>query len=462
MKKALIILVLILIMLQLSVSALTFKTEEYDQQDSTLQSFNEILEINGELYYKPYTGFNCEPVKYNEEAYNFFSNPSAKHNIYVSAGEYYFARGGGDGTPINYRVRYNVSDVIPIGLYDKDFILIKEYKPQHYISDISYVNGVYYYFTQYDSTEATPQNPYAQIRKEECYASTDFENWTLIDGGIPKQSGNIVYKNPKMHTYEVESQDPYISFNTGNDYKFIKYENIGNTKWSRQWGKWIVKADEEYNFYFSNDNIYFVKVSLPENINEVSFGTGSFSQIYEYEEDVRIETNVIRLSIPISELYPTLDEIKNAPRVLLNDKYLGFEVAPVLENDRTLVPMRFLFEQMGETVTWDNNTKTATVSKATNEKISFSINDTTAKINDIPTTMEVPARLIDSKTMVPLRFLSENLGYTVEWDATTNTAIINTENKTTTSKDIEKSNNGNFLSLIFQPINKIFSFSSQS
>lgn len=41
--------------------------------------------------------------------------------------------------------------------------------------------------------------------------------------------------------------------------------------------------------------------------------------------------------------------------------------------------------------------------------------------------MDVPARLVDGKTMVPLRFLSENLGYNVEWDENTNTAIVTTK-----------------------------------
>ena len=38
--------------------------------------------------------------------------------------------------------------------------------------------------------------------------------------------------------------------------------------------------------------------------------------------------------------------------------------------------------------------------------------------------MDVPARLVNGKTMVPLRFLSENMGYDVDWDADSRTAII--------------------------------------
>ena len=89
-----------------------------------------------------------------------------------------------------------------------------------------------------------------------------------------------------------------------------------------------------------------------------------------------------------------------------------------------LVPMRFLFEQMGAEVAWDNDTQTATVMQ-NNDNISFQINNATATVNDVPKTMNVPAKLVNDKTMVPIRFLSENLGYTVDWDGDANMAIVN-------------------------------------
>ena len=55
------------------------------------------------------------------------------------------------------------------------------------------------------------------------------------------------------------------------------------------------------------------------------------------------------------------------------------------------------------------------------------IDDTNATVNGETATMDVPARLINDQTFVPLRFLSENLGYDVQWDENTNTAIITTE-----------------------------------
>ena len=47
-----------------------------------------------------------------------------------------------------------------------------------------------------------------------------------------------------------------------------------------------------------------------------------------------------------------------------------------------------------------------------------------SEVNNTPATMDVPARLINGKTMVPLRFLSEEMGFEVAWDAESRTAII--------------------------------------
>ena len=78
---------------------------------------------------------------------------------------------------------------------------------------------------------------------------------------------------------------------------------------------------------------------------------------------------------------------------------------------------------MGADVEWNGETQTVTAT-LDNTEITFSINNINAEVNNILTTMDVPARLVNGKTMVPLRFLSENMGYTVEWDADSRTAII--------------------------------------
>ena len=128
--------------------------------------------------------------------------------------------------------------------------------------------------------------------------------------------------------------------------------------------------------------------------------------------------------------------------VELNGAILAFEQPPVVEDGRTLVPMRFLFECLGDKVTWDEETRSVTAENENNE-IVFRIGDTTADVNGTEQTMDVPAKLIGNKTYVPLRFLSENLGYTVTWDEETSTAsIVSDPAKITQNTDIQCTING--------------------
>lgn len=121
--------------------------------------------------------------------------------------------------------------------------------------------------------------------------------------------------------------------------------------------------------------------------------------------------------------YISESEIKDKTKVVYNNQILSFETPPVTESDRTLVPMRFLFEQMGAEVEWDSETQTATVTKG-GDIISFAIDSHSANVNNSIKAMDVPARLINDKTMIPLRFLSEELGYTVDWNEENKLAVI--------------------------------------
>lgn len=118
---------------------------------------------------------------------------------------------------------------------------------------------------------------------------------------------------------------------------------------------------------------------------------------------------------------------KTAPiYVCLNGEYLGFDQPPVLENDRTLVPMRFLFEKLQMEVEWDETTRTATARRDGLE-LAFTIDNPVAYINGQPFTMDTQPRQINWRTLVPLRFISETLGYSVGWDGDTKLVTITTD-----------------------------------
>ena len=106
----------------------------------------------------------------------------------------------------------------------------------------------------------------------------------------------------------------------------------------------------------------------------------------------------------------------NDIKVFLDGQAIEFDVAPIIENDRTLVPLRAIFEAMGAEVEWDEDTRTVISAKG-DDLCVFQI-DGEAK------TLDVPAMIKDDRTLIPLRAVSEAYGCNVEWDGDTYTVTI--------------------------------------
>lgn len=111
-----------------------------------------------------------------------------------------------------------------------------------------------------------------------------------------------------------------------------------------------------------------------------------------------------------------------APNVVLNGQPLTFDVPPTIENGRTLVPLRAIFEPLGAQVQWNGETQIVTATK-TGTEIKLIIGGQ-AFMNGQPVNLDVPAKVVEGRTMVPLRFVGEALGCEVGWDGNTQTITI--------------------------------------
>ena len=109
-----------------------------------------------------------------------------------------------------------------------------------------------------------------------------------------------------------------------------------------------------------------------------------------------------------------------------------FKMEPVIIEGRTLVPVRDVFEEMGAEVLWNDKEKETTIKKDNNTVV-FKINSNEAIKNNIDVIkLDVPAKIINGYTMVPIRAISDSLGYNVEWDNNIRTIIIETPIEQTT------------------------------
>ena len=111
--------------------------------------------------------------------------------------------------------------------------------------------------------------------------------------------------------------------------------------------------------------------------------------------------------------------------VLLNEKQLEFDVAPQKENDRVLVPLRTIFEALGAEMSWNDERQQVT---ARREEITVELTIGEEKMlkNDEVIQLDVPAKLVKDRTLIPIRAAAEAFGAKVEWNEGTQTVIIET------------------------------------
>ena len=104
------------------------------------------------------------------------------------------------------------------------------------------------------------------------------------------------------------------------------------------------------------------------------------------------------------------------------------DVAPIIRNNRTMLPARAVAESLGGTVGWDENNKAVTVNgkNKNGEDVSLVINigSDTAYVNGEAVTLDSPAFIENNRTYTPVRFIAENLGADVLWDGENQRVIL--------------------------------------
>jgi hypothetical protein len=110
-------------------------------------------------------------------------------------------------------------------------------------------------------------------------------------------------------------------------------------------------------------------------------------------------------------------------KVTLNGAEIDFDQPPIIENGRTLVPLRAIFEALGAKVDWSQSAQTVTATKG-DVTVSLKIGSNILTKNGESITLDVPAQLLNGRTLVPARAVAEAFGAKVDWDGKTRTVII--------------------------------------
>ena len=222
--------------------------------------------------------------------------------------------------------------------------------------------------------------------------------WMWKEEGItPPQEGTIIVKTNLVNaSFTITGPSTYQG--TGTAYQ-IKDATIG-----------------EYIVTFNAVEGYITPLSIKKTLDPG--GTITFDANYS---KIERETTTIILYVGNPMMYINGVEQEIDP---------GRGITPVIipKWGRTIVPIRAIVESLGGTISWDNNERKVTINFK-DVLIELQIDNPKARVNGIekwidPDNHDVKPTIINSRTMLPLRFVTENLGCDVQWDGTTKTITI--------------------------------------
>ncbi len=132
---------------------------------------------------------------------------------------------------------------------------------------------------------------------------------------------------------------------------------------------------------------------------------------------------LVALTLSVGIISSTAVMAENEIKVYIDEKQVDFDVKPIIYEDRTLVPLRAIFEALGAEVTWNQDTRTASAVRG-DDTMSITIDSKQLFKNNEAVELDVPAMIVNDRTLVPVRAISESFDCDVQWDGETQTVMI--------------------------------------
>ncbi len=173
------------------------------------------------------------------------------------------------------------------------------------------------------------------------------------------------------------------------------YYNVGGITPSNIYNRWKSLSNNRYEY------LSFVQKGEPKKC---------VLESGEYLLDTFCGGDGITLKIVVGSLVA-----EKEVTAYLNGKQINFDVPPIIENGTTLVPVRAIFEAMGMAVDWDNETSSV-IAEGNGNKLILPVGNNTATVNGKDYILNVPAKIVDGRTLVPVRFVAESVGGNVDWN----------------------------------------------
>jgi len=173
---------------------------------------------------------------------------------------------------------------------------------------------------------------------------------------------------------------------------------------------------------FTVDGNFETTLTLQQGVNTITLiaedqFNNTLTKTYTVNLQTQTQTNKTKIiTLQVNSPYITIDFTTTKKIDTQGSK-------PIIKNGRTLIPIRSFIESLGGTVEWDAKEQKVTITLNGHSVVLF-IGKTKALVDGSPTTLDVAPQIINGRTYIPLRFVSEKLGMVVDWDAKTQTITI--------------------------------------
>lgn len=367
-------------------------TEYHDYKSTFFNGENLMKWENGQLF--EYIDGDWHEIELPESAQEIFS--ANTQDIKITK------------TPSGYAARfaawdeygYSIKDTVTahkIYLFDNDFEYLYDVQFDEFVKNMVYANGL-------------------------TYAETgDYQKFISYDG--------LSFKRLKSDYDMPVTNGKYSILKTGNEFfmtdgrgasKLEFYKKAPSEIYSAggifyrilSWKNFDFDTDTGNVLAVSADGVNWVEVFLPNRLLTLKNIEYRDNTLYVY---TKYETLVFNDIIP-----------KDNIKVNLDNEYLIFDVGAKVVNSRTMVPLRAIFEKLDARVEWDNEARQIHIESDDTDMV-FTIDSDIALLNGEEVKIDAPPIIDNSRTLIPIRFLAENLGYTVSWEQETQTAFITSE-----------------------------------
>lgn len=139
----------------------------------------------------------------------------------------------------------------------------------------------------------------------------------------------------------------------------------------------------------------------------------------------KIISMVVASIMIVSMLFQTQVQAAPTISIYINGVKLSTDQAPMMIGNRAMLPLRAIFEALDAKVLWNQKAQTVTAIKD-GTTIVLKIGSKAAKINNSSVNLDVPAQSKQGRTMVPVRFVSEAMGDEVVWNKSSSSVFITT------------------------------------